>query len=352
VPTPDRLAELLREQGGYCAALGSPLYAALLERASKDAGARGPTYALLEDDPSPGPRGDALALRLLAAAHSLALQGRAPDLARHLPSTQPEGSASPLDAEGAWRALRELIATSGQELKALVALPCQTNEVGRAAALAYGFFEAARAGLPLRLLEVGAGAGLNLRFDHFHYAGGGAAWGPVSSPVLLDGLWLDPPPLPDALRVVERSGCDRRPLDATTHEGRLSLLSSVWADQTPRFARLRGAIDIAARVPVRLDAADLTEWLPERLEVAAPGRATVVYHSIVDEYLTEAARRRFHAALQAGGARAMPGAPLFWLRLEPLPDQVRFAVTLTRWPGADERILAYAGAHGTDVRRA
>lgn len=352
MPTPDRLADLLREQGRYCTALGSPLYAALLERASKDAERSGPTFELLKDDPAPGPRGDALALRLLAAAHSLALQGRAPDLARHLPSTQPEGSASPLDTEGAWCSLRELIGACRHELKALLALPCQTNEVGRAAALVYGFFEAAGTGLPLRVLEIGAGAGLNLRFDHFHYAGGGAAWGPVSSPVPLDGLWLDPPPLPAALRVAERSGCDRRPLDATTDEGRLSLLSSVWADQTPRFARLRGAIEIAARVPVRLEAADLTEWLPERLEVATPGLATVVYHSIVDEYLTEAARRHFHATLHAAGARATPEAPLFWLRLEPLPDQVRFALTLTRWPGADERILAYAGAHGTGVRRA
>ncbi len=272
MPTPERLAELLREQGRYCAALGSPLYAALLERASKDAEGRGPTFELLKDDPAPGPRGDALALRLLAAAHSLALRGRAPDFARHLSSMRPEGSTLSLDVEAAWRALRELIASSNHELRALVALPCQTNEVGRAAALVYGFFEAARSGLPLRLLEVGAGAGLNLRFDHFHYAGGGASWGPVESPVLLDGLWLDPPPLPEALRVVERSGCDRRPLDATTDEGRLSLLSSVWADQTPRFVRLRGAIEIASRVPVRLDAADLTDWLPARLEVAAPDR--------------------------------------------------------------------------------
>jgi hypothetical protein len=352
VPTPERIAELLREQGRYCAATGSPLYAALLERASKDAGARGPTFALLEDDRAPGPRGDALALRLLAAVHFLALRGQAPELAWHLPSTRTEGSAPPLDAKGAWGALRDLIAACPAELKARVALPCQTNEVGRAAALAYGFFEAASTGLPLRVLEVGAGAGLNLRFDHFHYAGGGAAWGPVESPVSLDGLWLDAPPLPQALRVAERSGCDRRPLDPLTEEGRLSLLSSVWADQTPRFARLRGAIEVARRVPVRLDAADLTEWLPARLEVATPGLATVVYHSIVDEYLSDEARRRFRDTLRAAGGRATPEAPLFWLRLEPLPDQVRFAVTLTRWPGAGERVLAHAGAHGTDVRRA
>ena len=157
--------------------------------------------------------------------------------------------------------------------------------------------------------------------------------GPVESPVQLDGLWLDPPPVPEALRVAERSGCDRRPLDATTDEGRLSLLSSVWADQRPRFARLRGAIEIARRVPVRLDAADLVEWLPERLEVAAPGLATVVYHSIVDEYLSDAARRRFHDALHAAGARAdARGTSLLVApRASPRPGELRRDADTLAW---------------------
>ena len=349
MPSRERLAQLLAEQGSYCAALGSPLYAALLEGAANDAAADGPTYALLRDDPAPGPRGDALALRFLAAAHRMALQGRAPDLARHFPSLRPHEPPRPLEAEGAWRALRALVAERSGELRPLVALPCQTNEVGRAAALVHGFFEAARTGLPLRLLEVGAGAGLNLRFDHFRYSGAGASWGPIDSPVRLE-LWTSPPRVEPRLRVAERWGCDRRPIDPTSDDGRLSLLASVWADQGLRFARLRGALEVARRVPVGLEQADLADWLPRRLTMATPGLATVVYHSVVDEYLSDATRGRFHGALREAGGRASTAAPLFWLHLEPLPDQVRFAVTLTRWPGGEARTLAYAGAHGTDVR--
>ena len=346
MPSAPRTAELLHLQAGHCGALGSPLYGALLSRAAEDAGRGGPTFELLKDEPAPGPRGDALGLRLMAAAHRLALQGRAPEWAAFLPSM---GSPS-ADDDAAWQALRDLIATRSDELRPLVALPCQTNEVGRSAALAFGFFEAARTGLPLRLLEVGASAGLNLRFDHFRFGGGGASWGPEGSPVNLEGLWLEAPLLPEGLRVVERAGCDRRPVDIATEDGRLSLLSSVWADQRPRFARLRGALEIARRVPASVMQADIAEWLPQQLATPRPGLATVVYHSIVDEYLPEPTRAAFHECLRAAGARSSADAPLFWVRLEPFADQRTYGVTLTRWPGGASRVLAHSGPHGSDVR--
>ena len=188
-------------------------------------------------------------------------------------------------------------------MRALVALPCQTNEVGRTAGLVFGLFEAAQTtGLPLSLLEVGASAGLNLRFDRFRYGGGGGSWGSTASPVNLEGLWLEPPlHLPESLGVAERMGCDRRPVDLGTDEGRLSLLASVWADQPARFGRLRGALRIASEVPATVDRADVTEWLPGKLAVPRPGRTTVVYHSIFEEYLPEATRDSFHRTL--GGSR-------------------------------------------------
>jgi len=355
VPNRARAVFLLRDQARQCAAMGSPLYAALLESAAEDARAGGPTFALLEPDPASGPRGDALGLRLLAAAHRLALEGRAPELASQLPSTRPaERAEAPVDAVTAWAALRDLIAREADALRPLVALPCQTNEVGRAAALAFGLFEASETtGLPLSLLEVGASAGLNLRFEHFRYGGGGASWGPRESPVNLEGLWLDPPlHLPAAVAVAERRGCDRRPVDATTEDGRLSLLASVWADQSARFARLRGALRLASEIPAAVDEADVADWLPGQLAAPRPGRATVVYHSIFDEYLPENTRRSFHATLAEAGRQATAQAPLFWIRLEPFPGNVSYGVRLTRWPGGDERLVATSLAHGNDVRRA
>ena len=210
---------------------------------------------------------------------------------------------------------------------------------------------AAAYGLPLRLLEVGASAGLNLRFDRFRYGGGGASWGPAESPVDLSGLWLEAPlHLPEELTVAERRGCDPRPVDATTAEGRLQLESSLWADQVVRLGRLRGAFEVTTREPASVERASADEWLPRVLDTPRHGVTTVVYHAIVYEYFSDAVRRGFHEALARAGAAAAPDAPLAWLRFESTPATRGYAVTLTTWPGGDEHVVATAGAHGTDVR--
>jgi hypothetical protein len=347
MPTRERTAFLLRDQAGYCAAMGSPLYAHLLERAAADAEAGGVVQSLLDPFDAPNLRADALALRLMAAVHRLVLTGEAPRLAAHYP---PAGGSS--GTEGAWDAFRESVAEQAERLRPLIALPCQTNEVGRCAPLAFGFLElAATYRLPLRLLEVGASAGLNLRFDHFRYGGGGASWGP-QSPVDLSGLWLEAPPhLPAELLVVERRGCDPRPVDAATAEGRLQLESSLWADQVVRLKRLRAAFEVAAREPATVERASVDAWLPRVLDAPQRGVTSVVFHAIVYEYFSDAVQRGFREALARAGAAATAGAPLAWLRFEPTPATRGYAVTLTTWPGGEERVVATAGAHGSDVLR-
>lgn len=342
------VAGQLRAQADSCAQMGSPLYAELLERAADDVEAAGPAWDLLRSHLLPG-RGDALALRLMAAVHRLVLTGREPTLARRYPSAGGEAGL-----EGAWSAFLDVLVRRQAELQATIVFPCQTNEVGRCAPLLFGFLETgARTRLPFRLLEVGASAGLNLRFNLFRYGGGGASWGPADSPVDLSGFWTDAPEFAGTpIEVVERRGCDLRPLDPGSDEDRLTLQSSVWADQTARFSRLRGALELAARVPATVEAASLHEWLPAQLAAPRPGVATVVYHSVVDEYLPAAARRAFHEALDEAGARATPDAPLSWVRLEPASSIREHAVTLRLWPGGGERRLALSGAHGSNVRRA
>jgi hypothetical protein len=154
------------------------------------------------------------------------------------------------------------------------------------------------------------------------------------------------------VNVVERAGSDPNPVDAMTEEGRLTLMSYVWPDQTIRFRQLRDALKVAAAMPVQPERASGTAWLAERLETEAPGVVTVVYHSIVTQYLGDAGRAALLDVLTEAGTRATTEAPLAWLRFEPSrPDGGgRFQVHLTMWPGGGERLLAESHPHGPPVR--
>ena len=153
------------------------------------------------------------------------LEGRAPALARHYASAGGDD-----DPHAAWIALDALLATD-PALEPYLARPPQTNEVSRAAALVGGFLTVAREyGLPLRLLEIGASAGLNLRFDHYRYESGGIAFGDPASPVRFVDRWEGTPPFDVACTIVAREGCDVSPVDPTTPDGRLTLASYVWPE--------------------------------------------------------------------------------------------------------------------------
>ena len=66
--------------------------------------------------------------------------------------------------------MRSVIGTHIEEMHAALAVPPQTNEVGRSAALLAGLFDlvAASGVHRTRLLELGASAGLNLLLDSAH----------------------------------------------------------------------------------------------------------------------------------------------------------------------------------------
>ncbi|MPZ73764.1 MAG: DUF2332 family protein [Nitriliruptorales bacterium] len=341
-------AYMLALQAPACRILGSDLYAALLTAAADDVRGEGPAWAVLERHATRDTN-TALALRFMAAVHRLVLQGDAPALAPHFASV---GGTAGVD--GAWLAMRSLLVQQRDRLGELVARLCQTNEVARCAGLVVGFLLAARdSGLPLRVLEIGASAGLNLRWDRFHYSNHGddRAWGDPGSPVQLHGHWDVPRGLlGQQVRVVARAGCDPQPVEPLSDEGRLSLMAAVWADQPARHERLRGALELARNEPVHVAKAGAMQWLPQRLAKTAPGVATVVVHSVVAQYMEPGERQEFFALIEDAGQAATAHAPLYWLRMEPESPLRAMSLRLTSWPGATDELLATAGAHGFPVR--
>lgn len=283
-----------------------------------------------------------LPLRLTGSVHQLALQGKAPALARRYASDQATSSE-------AWPEFLKVLTDHQEELRQLIERPVQTNEVGRAAILLGGFvLVAEETRLPLRCLEVGASAGLNLRWDHYGYESGGITWGSPESRVRFTDVFEEARPPNAPFDVVERRGCDLRPIDPASEEGRLTLLSYVWPDQSERLKRLRAALDIAGRVPVSVEVADALVWIEEQLARSTPGQATVLFHSITALYFESEYRRRFVEAIEQAGQRATADAPLAWLSLE--LEGERFETRLRLWPGGDDRLIALSGPHGPPVR--
>ena len=324
-----------------CSGMGSPFYADLLERMADDVVAAGPVGRFLADQLDTTYE-EAVPLRFLGGVHRQVLSGRAPELAARFPSVGGDG-----DAAAAWPALLSVIDADADAIRDALTRPPQTNEVGRSAALVGGFLVVARdTGLPLRVLEVGSSAGLNLRFDRYWYESDGSGYGDSASPVRFAGLWeAGQPPFGAPIAIAERRGCDRDPIDARTEDGRLTLLSYVWPGQTERFTMLRAALDVARDVPVAIDRAGIPDWLARRLDEPAPGRATVVFHSIVWQYLTDTERASAESALETAGTRATGDAPLAWLRLEPSADLTHTELRVTTWPGSEERLLARCHYH-------
>lgn len=333
----EAVAERLGRQAKWCADLGSPLYASLLESAVKDLEEEdSAVWAVLKDfEKEPGTT--ALGLRFMAAVHRLVLDDTLPELAKRYQSTGGDG-----DAEAAWPIFKKALTTHRSTITELVAKGCQTNEVGRSAALLGGFLEIAhRSRLSLRLLEVGASAGLNLLWDKYRYESLEGAWGDLSSPVRFVNAFDVPPPLNRNADVVSRKGCDLNPIDPTSEDGALSLRSSVWPDQLVRLGLLDAAIQVAREYPVEVERMDGATFLDRELGRPMRGAATVVFHSVFIQYVGEIERHRMLNALDEAQRRSTPQAPVYYLRMEPAEGV--FEIRL------DDELVGISRAHGTGV---
>ena len=344
----DEWAQRFEQQAQACAELGSPLYGRLLRLISSEVRSRGATWDVVATHDRLR-FGQAGPLRLVGAAHRLALGGDAPAWAALLPSC---GGRVPDSDDALLVAWRDLVGQHGRQLVAGLDREVQTNEVGRAAALALGIAETRYP--EVRLVEIGCSGGLNLRLDRFSVDLGGIVLGDAASPVELrpeihghlGGLRHHGLTLP---RIDERVGIDPHPVDPTTDDGRLTLMSFIWPDQEQRFQRVAGAIDIAATTPAEIlgSSGGDADTAATLARVLSRGGPTVVQHSIVWQYVPTDVRWRITEVMEDAGREASVTEPLAWLRHEPDDwDRRRVAVWLRTWPHGGDRLVAHADYHG------
>jgi hypothetical protein len=337
-----------RHADSLVAAHRSPLYARLMHAAADDLVTGGVVAELFERIPVPP--GSVPQLRLLAALHELVLAGGAPNLARFYPSA---GGTEPPDRT--WEAAATALSENFEWIEQRLERTVQTNEPGRSAVLfAVLLWLTDRHGLPIRLLEIGASAGLNLLADRFCYVVDGEPLGDPSSPVRFDDPWRPGPEIrahgaARSLRISARAGCDRAPLDPRDPEHQLRLVSYIWPDELERIRRLRAALELAARAPVAITSSAAADWLPEALGERREGELTVIWHSLFRQYVSP----EEWAALErevATGLESEPRRPIAWVGMEPRLDHlVGIEVTLREHPHAPALHLASCGDHGPPV---
>lgn len=314
-----------RAQAASCRALGSPFTAQLLALLAErlpvglPVGDRLMAWAPQQLGP------DAVALRLAGALHALVLQRRDAALLAVYP---PHGA----DDEQLWQAVEPALRQHEAHILHWLANAPQTNEVRRATALIIGAGCAAMAfpGLPLRLSELGASAGLNLHFDRFALDLPASTHRPdVPIISLSPEVTGTMPPMAD-ITVAERRGVDLNPLDPRAPEDVLRLRSYIWADQSDRMARTDAVLGVAGAL---VDRGDAGEWLTARLSDPVPDRIDFVYHTIAWQYFPAATKAACHAAINRAAARATINAPFAWLSFEADGASPGAPVVLRLWPG-------------------
>lgn len=327
-------------QAAACRNLGSPLTALVCDTLARRLDERsGFGRRILSWNGRP--KADALPLRAAGALHFLARSGEAPLLARAYPPNETDETALE-------DAIHAAIADHDAFLTSFLDSPPQTNEAARSAVILGGALIVAReTGLPLRTYEIGASAGLNLHFDRYSYELGSARWGDAAADVRLSCAWSGAAPSLDApLRVIDRAGCDIKPLDPRNRADRERLLAYVWPDQAERLTRMERALAHAARRGERVASAEAADWLERRLSASRTDCVRVLLHTIVWQYLPSQTKARLSSLIESTGAAATCDSPFAWLRMEADGDPASAAVTLTIWPDGRERRLGRADFHG------
>jgi PTH1 family peptidyl-tRNA hydrolase len=293
-----------------------------------------------------GSGGQSVPLRLAGALHGLVLDGTD----RGLAAVYPPNAAGD---DALWAGVEAALARHAARILDWLDAAPQTNEVRRSVALlpALWWLCGQIGDAPdLVLSELGASAGLNLQLDRYAIETPGGLVAPPDPALRLSPEWRGaPPPPPAALRVMDRAGVDRNPIDVAEPEEALRLLSYLWPDQPDRLALTRAAMGVVGAPPERGDAAP---WLAARLETWGARDATrpmlhVVFNTIAWQYFPAPTQAACTAALEAAGTEATPGKALAHVALEADGRRDGAALTVRLWPLAPApRVLARADFHG------
>jgi hypothetical protein len=320
----------------------SPLYQVLARTVATDT-------ALLELAAEARP-GQQAGNMLMGAAHLLVLRDPTLPLARFYPSAVGD-RAEPPDAAGP-----EFAAFCAEHRETLADIVrtrlVQTNVPARGVSVRLAMHHVAqRVDGPVTFVEVGASAGIQLRFDRWVVETGGRRFGPHDASLVLQSEWRAASPPPDLDRlppIRERLGIDLHPVDATDPDERLWLKALVWPEHRDRLAELDAALDVVAADPPEIVAGDAIDLLPrldaERLPADLP---LVVFHAMVAVHVPAQAQQAFRAAIQGLAARRR----LFHVSLE-MPPRDDFNGHLLRLEDSEgpDQDLAAAQGHGRWIR--
>ncbi len=239
------------------------------------------------------------------------------------------------------------------QLTALIAARrVQTNEVRRCCYLLPAFLLAGHlaAPRPLVLIEVGASAGLHLRFDQYAYDyGTGPAVGDPASALTLrcDLRGSGHPPLDLPFPVISsRHGIDLNPLAPASPQDAAWLRALVWADHPGRAQLLNQALAIATTGPaVTMHSGDAADQLPHLIATADPSSAVCLFHTAFLAHFPHLDRERFeHQVVVLSTART-----IYWIQAEPRrdPAEPRLRLTICQDGSiAEELPLGHYQPHG------
>ena len=283
------------------------------------------------------------------AVHHLLLRGVDHPLARYYPSVVGD-SARPPDAK-AGPALVDFCALYGTDLVETISTRLvQTNHVQRALGLRMGLAMLPK-DRPIHLIEVGASAGLNLRFDRYGYTVGHHRFGDPHSPVQIAADLYGTAPLPDlddlpALAGVQ--GVDLDPVDVRDADARAWLAALVWPENHDQRALLSAALALTATDPPEIRKGDAVDVLPRLAAELPAGEPRVVYHSATRMHVPAIRLTAFDEAIESVG----DNGPLWHLSVEeapepdPRPDPARRGAALRlATPEGEERTIAVVNGH-------